>query len=304
MKKIYQFSRNEGGVKALWHRKIERYLCRLNIKFSKERKHKMAVFANDFISVKIFTEGIFERIYLETLTEFLSFITKNKIKRMSALDIGANIGNHSLFFAGYFKKVYSFEPHPITYKLLAFNTAPYKNIEIFNFGLGDKNKKINLYSKIANIGASTSNHKDNHSKQKSIVQIQTLDQCKLKLNNIGLIKIDVEGMEFNVLKGGINLIKDQTPIVVFEQVEQEFSSSIKETKTINFLKGLGYKFFWLEKQKNKNFWHFFQIFNPLKIINGEKIFYNIVTDKIVPKRIYEMLIAIPPRYINGSDSSL
>jgi FkbM family methyltransferase len=304
MKNIYQFSRNEEGIKALWHRKIERYLCRLNIKFSKERKHRMAVFANDFISVKIFTEGIFERIYLESLTEFLSFITKKKMKHMSALDIGANIGNHSIFFAGYFKKVYSFEPHPLTYKLLAFNSEPYTNIKIFNFGLGDKNKKINLYSKTGNIGASTSSDKDNHSKQKNIVQIKTLDKCKLKLKNIGLIKIDVEGMEFNVLNGGINLIKNQTPIIVFEQLEHEFKKSTGETKTINFLKGIGYKFYWLEKQKKRKYWQFFQIFNPLKIINGEKIFYNIVTDTIIPPRFYEMLIAIPPRYRNDDDNFL
>lgn len=300
MKNIYHFSRNEGGIKALYRRKIERYLCRLNIKFSKERKHKMAVFANDFISVKIFTEGIFERIYLETLTEFLSYVTKNKIKHMSVLDIGANIGNHSIFFADFFKKVYSFEPHPLTYKLLAFNTAPYKNIEIFNFGLGDKNKKINLYSKIDNIGASTSNHKNNHSKQKNIIQIKALDKCKLKLKNIGLIKIDVEGMEINVLNGAINLIKDQKPIIVLEQLEQEFSSSNQETKTISLLKGLGYRFFWLEQQKSKNYWHFFQKLNLFKIITGEKIFYNIVTNEIVPSRSYEMLIAIPPRHINNT----
>ena len=44
----------------------------------------------------------------------------------TVLDIGANIGNHSLFFSNYFYKVLSFEPHPKIFKVLAINTEDKK----------------------------------------------------------------------------------------------------------------------------------------------------------------------------------
>ena len=62
------------------------------------------------------------------------------------VDIGANIGNHSIAFSKISKKVYSFEAHPRTFEILKFNTDKYKNIKIFNIGIS--NKKGSLFLKI------------------------------------------------------------------------------------------------------------------------------------------------------------
>ena len=43
-------------------------------------------------------------------------------KNFSALDIGANIGNHSVFLSKFFKKIHSFEPNPKTYDVLSLNS--------------------------------------------------------------------------------------------------------------------------------------------------------------------------------------
>jgi hypothetical protein len=82
-------------------------------------------------------------------------LIQNKIRKPKiALDIGANIGNHSVrLFSSLFKKVHCFEPHNEIFQLLAINTHKYKNISIHPFGLSNKQKKIILASDKNNMGA-------------------------------------------------------------------------------------------------------------------------------------------------------
>ena len=49
------------------------------------------------------------------------FINKNYKEQKEILDIGANIGNHTAFFAEFANCVFAFEPHPKNFKLLDIN---------------------------------------------------------------------------------------------------------------------------------------------------------------------------------------
>jgi FkbM family methyltransferase len=296
MRNIYHFARQESLWRNFWRAKIERYLCRANAGFYNERGHKMAVYANDFISVKIFTEGVFERLHLETLLEFLNLIVKDSTKSMTVFDIGANVGNHSLFFSRHFKRVFSFEPHPFTYQLLAFNAQFSSNIKTFNFGLGQVNETLDLYEDVVNFGASSAVHLGDRNADKVQIQIKRLDSIDPNLGQVDLLKIDVEGMEHGVLLGALELIKKQTPIIVLEQLEQEFGIEGAETPSIGLLKSLGYEVYWLERERKKIRWWLLGLPNIIDFFKGGKIFYNIVTRRLVPKATYDMLIAVPPRY--------
>ena len=64
-------------------------------------------------------------------------------------------------------------------------------------------------------------------------------------NKIGLIKIDVEGHEKNVLKGGINLIKKCKPNLLIE-IEERHSKE-RVDNTINFINNFGYKSYYCDK---------------------------------------------------------
>lgn len=65
-----------------------------------------------------------------------------KLKRRSVcLDIGANIGCMSLYFARFFEKVIAIEPHPATYQLLKLNASLVDNIVPVNKGCSNSNQK-------------------------------------------------------------------------------------------------------------------------------------------------------------------
>ncbi len=70
---------------------------------------QVACFAFDHISTEITVRGRFERPALEF---FCSQLFNRMQNRRLCLDVGANIGNHSLAFADHFDRVLAFEPNP------------------------------------------------------------------------------------------------------------------------------------------------------------------------------------------------
>ena len=132
------------------------YLCRRRL--SKKRKsilaardHKMAVFANENIGISINLFGTYELEELKVLFQFLEPI-KDQLITGTALDVGANIGNHSLYFSIYFNEVHAFEPSPDIFYLLKFNTKSKKNIYPQMLGIGDKQGSFKLIENEMNMG--------------------------------------------------------------------------------------------------------------------------------------------------------
>ncbi|MER3523844.1 MAG: hypothetical protein C4326_07185 [Ignavibacteria bacterium] len=82
------------------------------------------------------------------------------------------------------------------------------------------------------------------------------ESCKLfdhtlpEDEQIDFIKIDVEGFEYNVLKGGLNLVRGFHPVIVFEANRvalQRYQQTLGSVLVL--LRGLGYKLLILEKGK-------------------------------------------------------
>lgn len=127
-----------------------RFKSLLNIILYKNNEHNIksgysnpAVFAFDHIGHSIAVDGIYEKDELQIIKEWL---LKNNLIRGVALDIGANVGNHAIFFSTLYKWVYSFEPHPLTVKLLNLNTELFSNnITVFPIGLSDKEASIPFF---------------------------------------------------------------------------------------------------------------------------------------------------------------
>lgn len=134
----------------------------------------------------------------------LHYLRKNDL----FIDVGANLGHYTLL-ASKIKEsdVISFEPDDDTYARLKKNIEINnleKLVQLFNLGLGDKKESL-AFRTLRNNGH---NYISNSKEYDKIVNIMTLDQLKPGLLP-KLIKIDVEGYEKKVLKGGEKLLRNK-----------------------------------------------------------------------------------------------
>ena len=168
----------------------------------------------------------------------------SQVKNKNIIDAGGYIGDSAILFSDYTdKNVYSFEPFLQHYNMMLKTIELNKknNIIPVNMALGDENKEISIYSKgDINSGLSVENKKDINSVEDKAKMV-TLDSY-VKENNIevGLIKTDLEGFEQPFLKGAINTIKEQKPVLIIS-IYHNYSDFFEIKPMIENL-NLGYKF--------------------------------------------------------------
>ena len=155
-----------------------------------------------------------------------------------AVDCGAHVGLWSRDLSNFFDNLYCFEPVNEFFECLKLNIKS-KNAKLFNLGLGKtKIEKEALITKsIGNSGASRTILKNEEiSSQDYVEKIQLVNLDSFNLTKVDFIKIDVEGLGLDVLKGMINILKNCNPIVCIELLEQ-----IEKTEQINFMNEIGYE---------------------------------------------------------------
>jgi FkbM family methyltransferase len=270
---------------------INNKIARKNIK----KYPQLAIFSFDDIGLIINLEGRYENEIL-VLIEKLIKDNFSDSKFKTALDIGANIGNHSLFFSQYFSTVYAFEPNPVTYELLKINSiyvSKTKNIIPYCYGLSDKTQNLNLRFDPNNIGNSKIVFENDfciNDKNQITIKVEKADNLSfLKDSNIGLIKIDVEGHEIFTLKGAVEIIRINKPIIIFEQGAEEILNGT--SKSISFLSGIKYEFYTLKKRfdfgQGKVLSFISLIFG---LIFGQQL--SLVSIKNFKKKYYSTIVAI------------
>ena len=268
------------------------YLFKKNKEFMLIKGNKRFVtFAHDYIGSFIAVDGLFERIELHGLISYLERYYP-KIFSKVLIDVGANIGNHTVYFSDHFKRVVAFEAHPEIHKILSFNTSTTDNIEVYNIGLSDCDQKLNIKSDLLNMGASRIDFSDDNSDLMP-VNLKVGDQVLSEISDIGVIKIDVEGMEKNVLRGLVKTIVKQRPIIIFEQHFADFADRENETEAISFLRNLGYEMVVIKISKNsgKN-WFYRRINNLKSLLLGAYTHVDMeLVSNVVPGS-YPMIIAV------------
>ena len=166
----------------------------------------------------------------------------------NAIDVGANIGLWSKELTSFFSNTYCFEPNSNCLDCLKKNINTSK-AEIHNFALGSKSTIDFMYCPDSTGGSSFINKTkllghDNAGKEiwgkfetnvtRQKVEIKTLDSFKLK--NINFIKIDVQNYELEVLRGAVETLKNNDPIVCLE----ELKVNLKDSDEIILLQSLNY----------------------------------------------------------------
>jgi len=174
------------------------------------------------------------------------------------LNIGCHIGTVALPLSKYIEKVTAIEAYPLTFQHLEehIKINNLKNIEVFNLAIGDENKKIyflddeNIRIKnnsggmhvitdgdILNKRLSSNIHSKKYSNE-----MKKLDD--LNISNFDILLADVEGKEYELLKGGKNKIIKYKPIIIVEiwNNKKRNLESMQTTsdEIINYVKNLGY----------------------------------------------------------------
>jgi FkbM family methyltransferase len=171
--------------------------------------------------------------------------------RQHAIDIGANIGYVTSWLGKRWSSVTSFEPTPVTFDCLKLNcTQPHINLH--NLGISDiagdlcfatsdakpdQNQIITDESKLR--------------KHWGVTRVPTCCLDSFNFDTVDLIKIDVEGHEYQVVKGALETIQRCRPAVVVEISDEgkllDHDLSADHKKTAGLIESLGYQTVWQHK---------------------------------------------------------
>lgn len=173
------------------------------------------------------------------------------------IDIGANTGSYSLLpIANDNINCYAFEPNPVAFDILSENVELNQlmdKVKLFNNGIWSENKMLDLKIPVDKIDSGLSTFGNNPSRFKydnkagefttHSVECFTLDSF-IKENNIDgvdAIKIDTEGAELDILKGGIETLKKYKPLLLMEYDDKNTNQfGYDRSKIVDFLKEIGY----------------------------------------------------------------
>lgn len=189
--------------------------------------------------------------YGEWAEEEISLLRNYVTKGCVVVDIGANIGTHSLAFSrlvGEEGLVLSIEAQHQIYQLLSVNMIinNVSNVVPIHALVGESEEvkyyRVRNKDEDKNYGAVSFIDKEEPNANEGSILLTPVSKTsvdKLNLNKCDVIKIDVEGMEYEVLKSAESTIEKHKPIIYFEAYMTPVYSKI-----IKFLKERGYRMYW------------------------------------------------------------
>jgi FkbM family methyltransferase len=167
----------------------------------------------------------------------LQFIDSESV----VVDVGAYIGTHTMAFATKASAVLSFEPNPYSFQLLKRNTSALYNVKIYNVALANSPGTFSASwlppETEGNFGSIGLNPAHDGANTVDNVQASSLDAIyeQAGISRCDLVKVDVEGFEEAVIRGGLNVIKLHYPYVY-----AECNSLEAGLKVINVMSAFGY----------------------------------------------------------------
>jgi len=209
----------------------------VELKVKKYRSHRFSFFQLLHDNIQVFIN--------KDMIEFLSHIN---LKNKNIIDGGSNVGLHSLYFSrrtGKKGTVHAFEIQPVIYKLGCDNAVMNnkKNIVHYNLALSDKSGESVGFSEIDYTSESVSSGgirtEAALSGNDHCGSIRTIALDDLDIQNIGLIKLDLEGYEPKALAGMWKSIDRWKPYLIIE-LSPGYLLDGKDERTIEEIKSHGY----------------------------------------------------------------
>lgn len=216
------------------------------------------------IGEEIFVNGYYEK-------EIIDLILRNLDKGQTFLDLGANIGAITLPIAKEkpYIKIFCVEASAKMFEYLSFNIQlnNFRNVGTINNALSDLDDlQLSFYAPSEKYGkGSLSPVFTNEIETVDSISVDTLIS-RYSIENVGVIKIDVEGYEYCVFKGARNLLTSKNaPKIVFEFVDWAEASAkgLKPGMAQEILREFGYTIFTIENS-NRGF----------ELVRANEVFYN------------------------------
>ena len=168
----------------------------------------------------------------------------------TTLDIGANDGTYSMYLCRFAAQLYCFEPLPWLADGMKKKFRAAGNVTVENCALGSKNEtaviripvtKNRRYDTRSSLAGNFEGQLINGEQVLEIkdlsVAVKKLDD--FNLNNIGFIKMDVEGFELEAIKGGRETILRNRP-ALFIEIEQQHHKDMPIAEIFKYILALGY----------------------------------------------------------------
>ncbi|MBT9501932.1 MAG: FkbM family methyltransferase [Burkholderiaceae bacterium] len=265
---------------------LGRWLTRQGQALLGEGYPPMAVYAFDLVGHQINLRGRYEREELDAVMQLLQALDTRP--RGLCIDIGANIGNHALFFARHYPSVWAFEPHPRTYQLLALNAQLAPQIRALPLGLSDAPGQAWIDLPPGNAGMAAVSEAP--AQGRLACTLSTLDdELPVDAGMVSLIKIDVEGHEARVLRGAARTLARDQPVVLLEQAAGEFHGG--STPALDVLRELGYAHFVTLDAYPDTCSRWLNLAS--RLLRGEG--YRFAWRERLPAQFHSMIVAVPAR---------
>ncbi|MER8880473.1 FkbM family methyltransferase [Mesorhizobium sp. M0684] len=205
---------------------------------------RIFVSPNDYLGRMIILFGEHERHNLSTL---MRLMTPNGV----FWDIGANYGVFSLSLARKFplSNCVAVEPQPILADLVAKSAGinSITNISIVRAALSDKSGDLELTIPLGSFARASLTELAGGNKV--MVPVRTLDDMLRDYPPPTLLKLDVEGVEENVIRGGERVFRTAGPDVLIEVNEARYQP-LGELPAVKLLKKHGYNFWRADHREN------------------------------------------------------
>ena len=249
-KNTVKFILKDGGFN-----KIIRATCffindkikRSKINFQKNKlilgKYKFQTIEND--------EGISTELQIyqshEPLTTHL--MIKELKQDMICLDLGSNIGYYAVIesnIIGQSGKIFAIEPSPVNFPILKINLENQKknNFSAHNIAIGDKNEDMEfIISSKSNWSKIRMNNEKINPEDKIIkIPVKTLDLFVQEndIKKIDILRMDVEGFEYNIILGANEILEKFKP-KIFVEIHKMYLGKEKTYEIFNNLKNKGYE---------------------------------------------------------------
>jgi len=171
------------------------------------------------------------------------------------VDVGAGLGDYSLLAASKITtgKIYSFEPHPEAFKLLSENMQLNnleKILKPYNSAVTNKNGVVRFVAhEVSELSRISSRANDESTISVSATTLDTFCEQNT-INNIDVLKVDVEGAERSVFLGAKNMLKQgRIKQIIFElNTNPSRFNDESRFQTLEYLEKNSFRFYSFENQ--------------------------------------------------------